>query len=112
VPDAIYRANEDDKRGSIYLQQRVEAIYNDLRLNGHLPPERGKEKLLATRRAVDRGWRDVSLMLAEAGDRQLAERVHRFVDRMPPPRTGNEMLMQEFLLRNTTRKIEPETRTR
>ncbi len=112
LPDAIYRANRDDKRESTHLQKRVKTIYNDLRHDDLSKPDRGKEKLLATRRAVDRGWRNVSLMLAEGGDRELAERVQRFVDRMPPPQTGNEVLMQELLVSNTARQIDPETKTR
>ena len=50
-------------------------------------------------------------MLAATGDRELAERVQRFVDDMPRPRTGSEVLLQEILLRGTTRRIEPEART-
>jgi hypothetical protein len=68
--------------------------------------------LLATRHAIDRGWREVALMLAATGDQELAERVQRFVDEMPRPRTGVEVLRQEILLRDATRTIGPETRTR
>ena len=112
LPDAIYRVNEDRKRESTYLQERANGIYSDLRRNGHLTLDRGKEKLLATRQAVDRGWREVSLLLAAAGDQELAERVQRFVDDMPRSRTGSEVLLQAIFMRETTRKIEPETRTR
>jgi hypothetical protein len=112
LPDAVYRVNEDPKRESTYLQERPKAIYGDLRRNGGLTPDPGKENLLATRRTIDRGWREVSLMLAATGDRELAERVQGFVDDMPRPRTGSEVLLQEILLRGTTRRIEPETRTR
>ena len=112
LPDAIYRVNEDPKRESTYLQERAKTIYGDLRRNGGLTPDPGNEKLLATRRTIDRGWREVSLMLAATGDRVLAERVQGFLDDMPRPRTGSEVLLQEILLRGTTRRIEPETRTR
>jgi type IV secretory pathway VirD2 relaxase len=110
LPDAVYRAKEDPKRESTYLHERAKTIYSDLRHNGHLAPDPGKEMLLATRRAVDRGWRDVALMLAATGDQELAERVQRFVDEMPRPRTGVEVLRQEMLSRDTTRTIEPRTR--
>ena len=103
---------EDPKRESTYLQERAKTIYGDLRRNGGLTPDPGNEKLLATRRTIDRGWREVSLMLAATGDRVLAERVQGFLDDMPRPRTGSEVLLQEILLRGTTRRIEPETRTR
>jgi hypothetical protein len=98
------------KRESTYLQERAKTIYSDLRHNDHLAPDPGKEMLLATRRAVDRGWREVSLMLAATGDQELAKRVQRFVDEMPRPRTGVEVLRQEILWRETTRTIAPRTR--
>jgi Relaxase/Mobilisation nuclease domain len=112
LPDAIYRVNEDPKRESTYLQKRAKTIYGDLRRNGHLTPDPGKEKLLATRRAIDSGWRDVSLMLAAMGDQELAERVQRFVDDMPRPRTGGEVFLQDILSRESAHKIEPDARTR
>jgi hypothetical protein len=109
LPDAIYRANEDSKRESTYLQERAKRIYSDLRRNGRLTPDAGKEKLLATRRTIERGWRDVSLMLAATGDQELVERVQRYVDDMPRPRTGSEVFLQEILLRATTRRISKTT---
>jgi len=112
LPDPVYRVNEDPERESTYLQERAKTIYSDLRQNGHLAPDPGRDMLLATRRAVDRGWRDVALMLAATGDQELAERVQRFVDEMPRPRTGIEVLRQEILSRDTTRTIGPETRIR
>jgi type IV secretory pathway VirD2 relaxase len=112
LPDAIYRPANDPNRESTYLQKRVTTIYADLRHGGYLGPERGKEKMLATRWAIERGWRDTSLILAAGGDRELAARVQRFADQMPRAKTGNEMLLQEILSRETTRKIEPEARTR
>jgi hypothetical protein len=112
LPDAVYRAAKDSNRESTYLQKRATMIYRDLRQQGHLAPERGKEKILATRRDVERGWRDTALILAAGGNQELAERVQRFVDQMPRPRTGSEMLLQGVLARDPTRKIEPDARTR
>jgi transposase-like protein len=112
LPDAIYRVTVDPRRESTYLHERAKIIHGDMRGNARLTPDPGKEKLLATRRTIDRGWRDVSLTLAATGDRELAERVQRFVDDMPRPRTGSEVLLQENLLGDTTRMIGPETRTR
>jgi hypothetical protein len=105
------RGGQRRRVASTYLQERAKTIYSDLRHNGHLAPDPGKEMQLATRRAVDRGWREVALMLAATGDQELAERVQRFVDEMPRPRTGVEVLRQQILWR-TTRTIEPEARTR
>lgn len=51
-------------------------------------------------------------MLAATGDQELAERVQRFVDDMPRPRTGSEVLLQEIFMREPTRRIEPQARTR
>ena len=110
LPDGVYRVKEDPQRESTYLHEHAKTLYSDLRHSGHLAPDLGKEMLLATRRAVDRGWRDVALMLAATGDQALTERVQRFVDEMPRPRTGVEVLRQEMLSRDTTRTIEPRTR--
>jgi hypothetical protein len=87
-------------------------IYTDLRRQGYLTPERGKAKILATQSDVERGWRDTALILAAGGDQELAERVQRFVDQMPRPKTGSEMLLQGALASAPTRKIEPDARTR
>jgi hypothetical protein len=104
--------NEDPERESTYLQKRAKTIFDDLRRNDHSTPDRGKEKLQATRDAVDRGWRAVSLTLAATGDQELAERVQRFVDDMPRPRAGSEVFLQEILSRESAHKIEPGARTR
>ncbi len=112
LPDAIYRPAHDPNRESTYLRKRATTIYTDLRQQGHLTPERGKERMLATRRDVERGWHDTSLVLAAGGDRELAERVQRFADQMPRPKSGNEMILQEILARETARKIESAARTR
>jgi type IV secretory pathway VirD2 relaxase len=111
LPDAVYRAANDPNRESTYLQKRATIIYNDLRQQGHLAPEQGKEKMLATWRAVEQGWRETGLTLAAGGDQELAERVQRFVDQMPRPKSGTEMLFQELLARHSARKIQPDART-
>ena len=112
IPDAIYRAANDPDRQSTYLRKRAKTIYSDVRQRGYMTPERGKEKMLATRKDIERGWRDTSLLLAAGGDRELADRVQRFVDRMPTPRTGNEVLIHQILSVDPPRTIKPLMRTR
>jgi leucyl aminopeptidase (aminopeptidase T) len=83
LPDRLYRANKT--RESTYLQQRARTLYDELKHTATRTPDNGRAKMLATRQAVDRGWRSVSLMLANEGYHELAQQAQRFVDRMRPP---------------------------
>jgi len=58
--------------------------------------ERGKETLIETRKNVERGWWGVSEILAAHGQKDLAAEVERFVSRMPPPRSGRELIAEEL----------------
>jgi predicted transcriptional regulator len=85
--DGIYRA---EHRGeSRHTSTRAEAVAAEL-LNGNLPVEAGKAKLLETRRAVERGWWAVSDILVAEGRPELAAQVRRFSAQMPPPWTDRE----------------------
>jgi hypothetical protein len=89
LPDRIFRAN---KRGeSTYLQKRARTLYDEFRHPATPTPDNGRTKMLATRQAVDRGWRDVSLMLANEGYHELAQQSQRFVDQMRAPPTELEI---------------------
>jgi transposase-like protein len=83
LPDRLYRANK--KRESTYLQQRARTLYDEFQHTATLMPDNGRAKMLATRQAVDRGWRSVSLMLANEGYHELAHQAQRFVDQMRSP---------------------------
>lgn len=91
--DGIFRAHA--RGASTHMRERVETVAAEL-LAGSVRTESGKAKLLQTRRAVERGWRAVSELLASQGQRELATHVRRFVDGMPPPQTEKERLMTDL----------------
>jgi hypothetical protein len=72
----------------------------------------GKEKLERTRSQVVAGWRAVAHRLQEEGDFGLADKVHLFVARMPPPLTEQEQLARKILSEARVRERSPLERTR
>ena len=104
IRDGLYQAARHQR--SHRLRERAEQIARDLRRGG-LPHEPGREKLLQTRAAVIAGWQAAAERLLTQGHPTLAKQVHQFVDRMTPPRTGNERLARS-LLDQLSRKRERE----
>jgi hypothetical protein len=91
--DGIYRAM---RRGeSNYMRERVESVALEL-VRGGLATEAGSDRLRATRREVVRGWDAMAESLEREGQRELANLVRRFVDRMPTPRTDRESVAHEL----------------
>jgi hypothetical protein len=91
--DGIYRA---EQRGESWRARlRVEEVGREL-LAGRLRPEPGNGTMAETRKQVDRGWWEVSEILAAQGQRELAEEVRRFTRRMPSPQTDREMIAKEL----------------
>ena len=91
--DGIYRAG---RRGESWrVRERVEEVGREA-LRGRLRTEPGKETLIETRKAVQRGWLEASEILATQGQRELAKEIKQFVGRMPPPRTDREMIAEEL----------------
>jgi type IV secretory pathway VirD2 relaxase len=90
LPDRLYRANKD--RESTYLQKRARKLYDELRHSATPTPDSGRAKMLATRQAVEGGWRNVSLMLANEGYHELAQQAQRFVDQMRLPSTELQII--------------------
>jgi Relaxase/Mobilisation nuclease domain len=90
-PDGIYRASQ--RRESTYWHERAESVARELQ-NGNIRAERGKAKLLQTRREVEHGWRAVSRILAREGQLALAAEVNRYVECMPLPRTEKERIAE------------------
>jgi hypothetical protein len=87
--EGIHRAG---LRGdSTYLRAQAEAVAAEP-LKSNTRAEPGKRKLVETRTAVEDGWRSVASRLAKDGHYDLANDVHRFVDRMPAPRTEKEIM--------------------
>ena len=98
--DGIYRAAE--RGDSIHMQQRALAVRAALQ-KGYLPMERGKSKMVETRREVERGWKSVSDILASQGQRELAAQVRRLVERMGRPKTERELIAAELVRRASAR---------
>src|SRR5437016_7448572 len=86
-------------RGASTLwRERAHSVARAL-ASGGLRPEPGRERLLATRRDVVRGWNAMAQLLDEQGHRELAMVVRRFVERMPPPQSEREWIGRELQAR-------------
>jgi Relaxase/Mobilisation nuclease domain len=97
--DGIYRA---ERRGESHRSlTRAEEVGRDL-LKGGLRVEKGKPRLLETRKEVERGWFAVGDILMAEGREELAKRVWRFAAEMPPPMTERELIAAELLRRIRT----------
>ena len=89
--DGIYRA---EQRGeSCRIRTRAEKVGREMSTR-ELHADLGKETLIQTRKKVERGWWEVSEMLAAQGLRERAKEVKLFVGRMPPPRMDREMVAE------------------
>ena len=89
--DVIYRA---EQRGDSWrTRSRVDEVGREI-LRGILRNEPGKETLIETRKAIERGWWEASEILAAQGQGELAKEVKQFVGRMPPLRTDREMIAE------------------
>jgi hypothetical protein len=107
--DGIYRAS---LRGdSTYLRAQAEAVAAEL-LKGEVALERGKQKVLETRGAVERGWRTISHQLSKDGHHDVSQQARAFIEQMPPPLTDKELIAAE-LITNTTKapRVQPPART-
>jgi hypothetical protein len=91
--DGIYRTGA--RRESHHARARVEAVARDL-LNGKAVSAPGRERLLATRRAVEEGWLGASELLDAQGHPDLAREVRRFVQQLPPVRTEHELIAEQL----------------
>jgi Relaxase/Mobilisation nuclease domain len=94
--DGIYRAS---LRGdSTHVRAQAETVAGQL-LEGDVRAEPGMRTLVETRRQVDSGWRALADRLAKHGHQNLARNVQLFVERMPPPRTENDLIAARLLER-------------
>jgi predicted transcriptional regulator len=90
--DGIYRAT---LRGdSTHMRERVEQVVRE-HSNGTMTVEAGKEKLLATRRDVERGWQTVRGLLGEPGDSRLAVLMDHYLRTMPSTKTERENIVSK-----------------
>jgi hypothetical protein len=91
VASAIYQPNIRETGDSTHFRLRAKTVAAEL-LNGKLLVEPGKVRLNRTRQEVESGWRAICDILLGAGQTELASRVSRFIDQMPPVRTEREMI--------------------
>jgi hypothetical protein len=89
--DGIYRAVQ--RGDSTYLRALTRKARADM-ARGVM--DSGMVELLATRRNVVAGWQALGTHLRGAGYFELADRVDRFVERMPPVRTDREALNDQY----------------
>ena len=89
-PKVIYHP---ERRGASTRLHHQGAAAIELRRGRQEP---GKAKLIATRKTIEQRWQAIRASLIEEGRRDLAEEVGRFLDAMPPPRTGGEQLASEL----------------
>lgn len=92
----IFRAM---RRGeSTHYRERVESVARELS-GGSMSPAAGKSRIIETRKEVVRGWFGFASHLETAGQHEIADRIRRFVDRMPPAQTENEWIGAELMRR-------------
>jgi hypothetical protein len=107
--DGIYRA---EQRGeSRHTRTRAEAVAREL-LKGDHRIERGKARLIDTRKEVERGWLAVGDILMAEGRVELAEQAWRFARDMPPPLTEREQLAAAILRRSRGHAVAEQSITR
>jgi hypothetical protein len=91
--DGIYRAAQ---RGEAHhTRTRAEAVARELVEEG-LRIEKGRARLLETRKEVARGWFAVADILIAEGRRKLANEVSGFAAEMPPPKTARELIAEDL----------------
>jgi len=90
----IYRAAA--RGDSSFMRERAAAVARELRGgDGQAPTEHSR--LIQTRREVERGWCALAERMEQAGEREVAGRVRRFVDRMSRARTDRELMAEQML---------------
>jgi hypothetical protein len=87
--DGIYRAA---LRGqSSHIRDRLQVVARELATGG-IRAEKGKAKMVETRREVRRAWRDVSDILVREGQLDLSAEVRKLAEGMRPPMTDREWM--------------------
>jgi hypothetical protein len=81
---------------SSLLQSRVELVIEEL-VNGVKPDLTGQEKLMATRENVVDGWKATESALRDQGLIKEANQVVEFIKKLPPLKTGHDLLKEKML---------------
>jgi len=108
-PDGIYRASL--RGASTHIRERAMALGREL-VNGGLRVEPGKTTLIATRNQLRQAWLAVSDTLVRDGHMDLAGRVKRYTEQLPPARTEKEFLAANLLERSKALRVQERAPTR
>ena len=88
---------------STHWESRTKVVAEEL-ARGTFKVEPGKERLVATRRAVVKGWEEISGQLDAQGQPELARAARRFAADMPAPLTEKEQIRATLLDEGSARK--------
>jgi len=108
-PDGIFRTGQ--RRESRHIRALGDSVARDV-LNGKETSEPGWARLLATREAVEQGWRAASELLNVQGYSDLALEVRRFVAQMPPVKTERELISEHLRKRIRAARARDDAPTR
>jgi Relaxase/Mobilisation nuclease domain len=106
--DSIYRSMLRKRSTREHDEMLAIAKKDEKTLQRH---RSGIRKLAETRLAVSAGWNAVAKQLEEEGNYTLAEWAQRFSDRMAPPRTDQQQLVERFNTQYRPRERGPVERT-
>jgi hypothetical protein len=109
MKDGIYRAAIHGE--STYVRKRVERVASEL-LRGGVVVEKGKVRLMESRKVLERGWMVIADALDHQGQRALAADVRRFVGSMPAPMTAKEQIAHQLMRHVQARTHERSARAR
>jgi hypothetical protein len=99
--DGIYRASL--RGASTHMSERTKSVAQEL-AGGGVPHEFRSDKLVQTRREVEKGWKAVSAILMNEGRAELTTSVHRFLRQMPMPQTEQELIAEKLLGRTVAER--------
>lgn len=93
--DGIHRASERGE--STFVRARGEALVREF-ATGAKGQDAGSGVLMHTWRRVIEGWASIATRLSEAGERQLAAEVTKFMRSIPEPKTDRHYRLDELRL--------------
>jgi hypothetical protein len=103
MKDGIYRAAMYGE--STYVRKRVVKVASEL-LRGGIVVEKGKARMMESRKVLERGWMVIADALDQQGQRALADDVRRFVGSMPAPMTEKEQIAHQLMRHMKARTLE------
>jgi hypothetical protein len=105
--DGIYRASQ--RGDSTHIRVQAEVVASEIG-KSNFRTEPGKNKLMETRNAVERGWHLVAVKLANDGHQNLVRDVRQFIDQMSSPKTDRERIIDEIRQRISVQRAPEHSR--